>query len=379
MTSAVIARCLAVLDSGSQRRDVFMKVGADETASTNFLACYARSDVQLAAYAALEPTLAWFLRTTAAGTASSFDRRSLAAGVGWTAARVLEGSPTPLAQETAAVGAAFAVVLLGTSDTAPSGVHLFERNLRRIIDAHVASGTVPVLSTIPPRGDSAAADATVPEMNAVIRALAQARQVPYVDLWQVLSALPNRGLTGDGIHLSVHRTGTQARPCRLDTDGLAFGMNQRNRLTLEALDRIRRFVLVGEAPEAAPPGLSGQGTWDDPLVVDGLPFVDDGDTRTGVSVVSRYGSFPQDEGGPEVVYRIDLAAPAKIRARVFVDDGVDVDLHWLDAPDPARTVARADKTLDVLAPAGTFYLSADTFVASGQPRPGPYRLTVLAI
>ena len=375
MTSGVIAQCLATLGSGGQRQDVFMKVGSDETVSANFLACFA----QYALPAALEPTRAWFTQTLVDGTATSFDRRSLAAGVGWTAARVVEGSPSPLAKETGAIHPGFAVVLLGTVDTVAGGVHAFERNLRRMIDANVAAGTVPVLTTIPPRLDSAAADALVPEMNAVIRALAQAWQVPYVDLWQLLVPLPTRGLTSDGVHLNVYRTGLQPRPCRLSADGLAFGMNQRNLLTLEALDRVRRFVLVGEVPEAEPPTLAGSGTWDDPRLVDRLPFVDYGDTRTSVSVVGRYGSFPQDEGGPEIVYRIELSAPTKIRARVFVDDGVDVDLHWLDSPDAARTVARADKTLDVMAPAGRFYLSADTFVAAGQPKPGPYRLTVVAL
>ena len=63
--------------------------------------------------------------------------------------------------------------------------------------------------------------------------------------------------------------------------------------------------------------------------------------------------------------------------RVFADDGVDVDLHWLDGATPATCTARADRLLDVDAPAGTHHLVVDTFVTAGMPKSGAYRLTIL--
>jgi hypothetical protein len=213
----------------------------------------------------------------------------------------------------------------------------------------------------------------------VIRALAQSRQVPYLDLWRTLLTLRGRGLGADGIHLSVYQTSEPGRGCQLHPAGLAFGMNQRNLVTLQALDRMRRFLVAGTAAEEAPPPLTGQGTWDDPRVIDRLPFVDDGDTRLGVSHADRYGSAEQDESGPEIVYRTDLAVPTRLRIRVFGDDGVDVDVHWMDAPDPVRTIARADRTLLLSAQPGTYFLSVDTFVSLGRAKSGPYRLTVLEV
>jgi hypothetical protein len=61
---------------------------------------------------------------------------------------------------------------------------------------------------------------------------------------------------------------------------LSEAMNQRNLLTLEALDRARRFVLEAEAPEERPAELAGEGTWENPFEIDSLPFVDDRDTTT---------------------------------------------------------------------------------------------------
>jgi hypothetical protein len=370
MSRAVVDRLARVVASSTQSRSAFIKVGASNTVNTNFFHCFDGTDIDLGASAALEPARLHFQ--------GWFKRTSLAATVGWGAAKPLEGSPSPLEQEIAAVHPLFAVVLLGTNDTYETGVHPFERNLRRIVEAALAAGVIPILSTIPARTDTAIAAELAPEMNAVIRAIAQARQVPFVDVFGVTDPLPMHGLISDGIHLNVYVAGG-AHGCRLTPAGLMFGHNQRNRVSLEALDRVRRFLLDGETPEAAPAPLAGRGTVTDPRVIDALPFVDDGDTTAVTSALAGYACGTQDEGGGEIVYRLDLAAPARLRIRVFSDENADLDLHWLDAADAARCTARADKTLEVQAPAGTSYLVVDTFVSDGAPKAGAYRLTVVAL
>ena len=171
--------------------------------------------------------------------------------MGWTAARPLEGTPSYLEQEIAAMKPAFAVVMMGTNDTEPTGVHRFEGNLRKLIDAILAAQVVPIVSTIPPRGDPTF-DAVVPEMNAVIRALAQSRQVPYIDVWQTLAPLPQKGSISDGVHLNVFVMGG-AHGCWFTSDALMYGHNQRNRLQLGSLDRARSFLVDGAAPKPTPP------------------------------------------------------------------------------------------------------------------------------
>ena len=57
---------------------------------------------------------------------------------------------------------------------------------------------------------------------------AQGRSVPLVDYHLAMSALPDEGISGDGIHPSVAPAGA----CRLDAAGLSFGYNLRNQLSL---------------------------------------------------------------------------------------------------------------------------------------------------
>lgn len=122
LSAEVVARAGAVLAGSTGRRDVFAKVGASNTVSAGFFHCYAGSDVMWGASAALQPTRDYFLRTLADGSVDSFDRNSLAATVGWQASDALQGSPTPLAQEIAAIRPAFAIVLFGTNDSFAAGV-----------------------------------------------------------------------------------------------------------------------------------------------------------------------------------------------------------------------------------------------------------------
>ena len=112
------------------------------------------------------------------------------------------------------------------------------------------------------------------ERPAVIRAIAEARQVPLIDYHRELASLPDHGLGGDDLHPSRHPEGA----CVLSEDGLRYGYNIRNLLTLQALDRIRRAVEEGVSAEsrAAPP--RGSGAPDDPVVIDRFPFAHAGNT-----------------------------------------------------------------------------------------------------
>jgi hypothetical protein len=380
MSEAVIARAAKVIAATPYRHDVFAKVGDSNTVNTGFLHCFAGSDVKLATHAPLEPSRAFFAKTLADDTHTSFDRTSLAAVVGWGAAKPIEGDPSPIAQEVIAIRPGLALVMLGTNDTYPTGVDPFERNLRANIDKLLAFGVLPIVSAIPLRNDTAEAIALVPEMNAVVRAVAQAKQVPFIDLASALAPLPSYGLASDGIHLQVYVSGA-AHGCWFTPEALQLGQNQRNLLTLTALDRIRRFVLDGSTPaEVSPPALAGKGVWLDPLVVDSIPFVDDRDPRIdGIDQTDAYPCGTQDESGPEVVYRVALAADAKLRIRVFSDEGADLDVYWLDGEGASSCVARADKTLDVDAKAGVHRLVVDTFASGGVAKVGRYRLTMVGL
>jgi hypothetical protein len=73
-----------------------------------------------------------------------------------------------------------------------------------------------------------------------------------MDLHAALLPLPRHGLVGDGIHLSAFWKDQAPHACWLSGEALQKGMNVRNLVTLQALDRARRFVVGDETPEAEP-------------------------------------------------------------------------------------------------------------------------------
>src|SRR5690606_35465773 len=142
------------------------------------------------------------LRPVVAHFRDSFARTSQAARIGWSAWQTLSGTPSPLARELAATEARFALVQFGTNDIEIGKLHHFADKLFDVVDFAIARGTIPIVFTIPPRRDRKDAAIWVPRYNAVIRGIAQARQVPLVDYHREMLRLPGVGLGKDGIHPS---------------------------------------------------------------------------------------------------------------------------------------------------------------------------------
>ena len=370
LTPDLVEQLRAVHAKATGSASVFAKIGDSHTVSTSYLGCFAGTSVDLGGRD-LGATVAHFAAGDAAGT-TPYQRVSLAAKVGWSAFAVLAGTPSPLEQELAAIGPAFATVMFGTNDIGFMRIDRYGQNLAAIADSLLAQGIIPVFSTIPPRDDSAAADAQVPRYNAVARGIAQTRGVPLVDLHRELLPLADHGLAGDGVHLQTASGGA----CRLTAAGLTEGNNVRNLVTLEALDRLRRTVLAGEAaPDAEAPRLAGTGAPGDPFVIGALPFADRRDTRTdGADAIAVYGCAAQDERGNELYYKLELTEPALVRAYVL-DADADVDIHLLAAtPTAEACVARGDTTVEHQLAPGTYYLVADTYAGNA----GDYTIVVLA-
>lgn len=380
MSRVVVERMKAVLASSKGKPGVVAKVGDSLTVNSYFLGCFAGSDVRLGDHADLEETRAFFAATPADPKHSSFDRVTLAAQVCWSSTAVVAGSPCPLEQEITAIEPSFAVVLIGTNDTFPAGPERLDAKLSKIVDISLRRGVVPLLTTLPQRRDTAEARLLVPEMNAVIRAIAQARAVPLIDLFTALAPLPRYGLGKDGIHLTTYTNGT-ARGCWFDERALEKGINRRNLLTLEALSRVRRFLLEDEPPEADPPPLAGEGSWDSPYEIDALPFSDDRDVSTsGSSERVAYDCTPSrtEKAGPEVVYRLAVTEETHLRARLFQAEGARMTMHLIE--DPGRSshcIQRADKLIDATVKPGVYRIAVDSTEPEGKAQPRDFRLTVV--
>lgn len=233
LTPAIVAELRAIHARGTGDDDSFIKVGDSITVSNDYLTCFARTSMT-GAQASLEDTRTFF------GTAP-FARQTKAAKVGWHTNQPLQGNPSPLSVEIREMRPAFAVVMLGTNDLYEGTQASYERNLRTLVKYVIGEGIVPILSTIPPIRN-AAQNAVVPKVNLIVRRVAAEASVPLMDFHQTLRDLPGYGLSGDG----VHPFGASSGACDFSPSALRAGYNQRNLLTLTALDRVREAVL-GEA------------------------------------------------------------------------------------------------------------------------------------
>jgi lysophospholipase L1-like esterase len=313
-----LAMHLQAIAGATQAPQVFAKVGDSITVSPSFLECFDGGTVDLGSHGALAPTLAYYMAGDAAGS-SPYARVSLAAKGGTTAQDALTGSPSPLDQELSAVAPRIAVVLFGTNEVRTGwSVDDFGVQLWTLIDRTLARGVIPVMSTLPPNTGYPEADAQIPTFNRIVRAIAQGRGVPLVDLHDALEPLPGRGISGDGLHPSVAPDGG----CVLTAAGLQYGYNVRNLLTLEALDRTRA-ALAGQAADASAPTLAGSGTEVDPFEA-ALPLVDLGDTRDGEAQVDHGCGAGS---GRQVVYRVSVAAPTTLDVHVVDHASSDVSIR----------------------------------------------------
>jgi hypothetical protein len=381
LTPFAVARLRAAMGADATLNDdVFAKVGASSTVSTSFLHCFAGDGVDLAGRDELSETIDYFSAGDAAGT-SPWRRESGAAVVGWSARNVLANSPSALDLELDLLRPRFAVVMYGTNDIQRRDPDGYYGDLMTLNRQLLGRGVLPVFSSIMPRDDDPAADQVVPTYNAIVRGVAQHFQVPFVDLHQPLLSLPDHGLGPDQLHCSAYRGGA----CVFTEAGLQHGYNWRNLLTIQALDRLVRHVLGdAEAPDPPRPLRVFAGTAADPVPIAALPFTDARDTRdSGPSALDTYPgcAAAQDESGPEVVYRLDLAAPTTVQAFVADEGDVDVDLHLLgDAADAGTCLQRDHRSVTASLDAGTWYFVVDSFVSRGAgPRSGAYLFVLHAV
>jgi len=350
--TAAIAQHLQAIAPAHQPR-VFAKVGDSITAADEFLGCF-DGTVDLGSHTNLAPTLAYYRAGDAAGT-SPYARVSYAAVGGTTAADPLAGSPCALDREITAVDPKLAIIMFGTNDVRYGhSVDEFGSDLWELVERTLARGVVPTLSSIPPMDGDPGADARIPIFNSVIRAIAQGRAIPFVDYYRDLLALPNRGISADGLHPSTSPSGA----CELTAAALAYGYNVRNLLTLEVLARVKA-ALDGSASDASAPPRIGTGLAIDPVIAS-LPLADLADTRLG-DATPPCGTT----SGRAIIYKLQLAAAQTLEVDVVDRGTVDVDIHLRTG---TTCVAGGDKTVTATVGPGTVYVIVDgkTLASDGE-------------
>jgi lysophospholipase L1-like esterase len=243
------------------RSDVFIKVGDSNSYSGNYLdslgglAAAFASGWSLGSYAPLANTLGFFSLQTVDGTgASSFNHTSVATFGGWTSTDLLTpgkrgaapGAPqfafaSPLVDEVLELRPAMALVMIGTNDVITLSPNQYHTNLTSIVQCLASEGVIPILSSIP--SIDLPGDPSLPgrleQFNQIIADVASANEVPFLNLKLALDPLPFNGLGPDLVHLSVSPNGSGASALQ----DIAYGMNMRNLVSVEALDKVLRVVM----------------------------------------------------------------------------------------------------------------------------------------
>ncbi|MEM1418213.1 MAG: GDSL-type esterase/lipase family protein, partial [Myxococcota bacterium] len=259
MTPRVAATIRAVAERAERRDDVFAVMGGSSSVSRAFMACFAGDEWDLAGFAdELGATVAFFRGGNAGGTSPySRGRSSEAARVGWSLRNVLGGTPTRIQREVRAISPRYALLLFGGNDVEGRNPRVWGRRLETAIGQLVSAGVVPIVGATLPRNDVDFMDAWAQRYNVVSRGIAEAWGVPYVDYYDAVHRLRGRGLARDGVHPNVLRDGRRGRGCVLSDEGLRFGHNVRNLLTLRALEAAREVVAGEPAPVAEVPPPAG--------------------------------------------------------------------------------------------------------------------------
>jgi GDSL-like Lipase/Acylhydrolase family len=243
------------------RPGVFAKIGDSITASPSFLQALACQSPRLGAWSELRGTVEFFATTAVprgsevagCSVSDSYSRVGVAAAPGWRAVDALsplesspecEGLPA-VSCELQSLRPSVALVMFGTNDLEDFTAVQFRRDLARVARLVSSAGTIPVISTIPPRPRWPFSQ-RVARFNAEIAALAENRALPLWNFWRQMTGpgVPDQGLGEDGVHPSAlcpPCTAIDFRPA-----GLRQGYALRNLGALRVLDRLRRLLPLGD-------------------------------------------------------------------------------------------------------------------------------------
>ncbi|MDX9863298.1 MAG: SGNH/GDSL hydrolase family protein [Anaerolineaceae bacterium] len=232
----VSARTIEIYQQGlamGNNPQAFSKIGDCETYTQWFLYDFDQGSkaYNLGPYDNLQSVIDYF--------EGSYERLSVATKQGFTAASIMTTlwadpekcvqGDSPMTCELRLHKPSFAIVALGTNDA--SNPDRFEENYRKVVEACIANGVVPILAT---KADNLEGDGTI---NATIVKVAQEYDVPLWNFWAALQDLPKQGLQDDGAHLTWYRNDF-SDPRALEV----AAWPQRNLTALQVLDMVRLGV-----------------------------------------------------------------------------------------------------------------------------------------
>jgi LysM repeat protein len=242
MPPDVVANAQAIFAAGQALGNdpaAFSKVGDSTIESPFFMDRFDDPDgYHLGDYAYLQPAIDRFR--------GSFARDSVAVRVAlhsWSVFDPMWSDPARCQPAETAIACEFRLnrpsavfIRLGSNDM---GVpEYFERSMRRIIEFSIAQGIIPIVGTKADRNDGPANT-----NNEILRALAAEYAVPLWDFDLLAATLPNRGLLGDGTHMTTFYLHDWRQP-----QGLQTGHGVHSLAGLMMLDRVWRAAMGVPVP-----------------------------------------------------------------------------------------------------------------------------------
>jgi MYXO-CTERM domain-containing protein len=106
-----------------------------------------------------------------------------------------------------------------------------------------------------------------------------------------------------------------------------------------------------------------QGTTQNPIVINALPYTDARDTSSSDSdSIDGCGAAPtKDESGPEFIYKVSFTKPGTVTIQTTDDVGADIDPHLFGSLNTSDCLARHDSALSHPVDCGTYYIVVDSF------------------
>lgn len=218
--------------------NVVAKVGDCSSDHWYFLSPFTWGQYNLGSYGDLQPVIDHFGASMDDDSQATHDGYNVntVQSPEWSNPAYCQAGESPLDCEYRLRKPSVAIIMFGTSDLLSMSPYEFEFYYRFIVERSIELGVIPVLSTFP--GNLNFWNHTI-LYNKIVVKLAREYDVPLINLWLALEAVPNHGLEPDGFHLGEPLDD----PANLEGPNLQTGYPMRNLVTLQTLDAIWRGVM----------------------------------------------------------------------------------------------------------------------------------------
>ncbi len=221
--------------------DVVVKVGDSNSANSTYLTPISENNYTLEPYDMLTNSVDHF--------AENMGTNEIAARVGlngfslfdtfWSPIDTCEQDETPLMCEYRVSRPTIAVIMFGPNDLRVLNSTEYTEQMTLIIEETLAQGVIPILSTFSSDPDEDTWDQAL-RFNTILVDLAEAFEIPLVNLWSAAQALPNAGIGEDNVHMTISGGSldlSQGHESRL-------GVPLQNLIVLNTIDAIYEAIIA---------------------------------------------------------------------------------------------------------------------------------------